>query len=99
MKTLHLVLKKKWFDLIASGEKTEEYREIKPHWDSRLKTKDGQFKHYDRIIFRLGYSSDAPKMIAIFKGIRIGVPNPNWCELEGVGKECYVIDLKVISND
>jgi len=29
MKTLHLNLKKEWFDLILSGEKKEEYREIK----------------------------------------------------------------------
>ena len=28
MKVLHLTLKKKWFDMIASGEKTEEYREV-----------------------------------------------------------------------
>lgn len=33
---LHLTLKKKWFDMIASGEKKEEYREIKPYWVSRL---------------------------------------------------------------
>jgi hypothetical protein len=32
MKVLHLTLKKKWFDMIASGEKKEEYREIKPYW-------------------------------------------------------------------
>ena len=36
MKTLDLVLKRKWYDMIASGEKTEEYREIKPYWESRL---------------------------------------------------------------
>lgn len=36
MKTLHLTLKKKWFDMIASGNKIEEYREIKPYWVSRL---------------------------------------------------------------
>jgi hypothetical protein len=36
MKILHLTLKKKWFDMIASGEKKEEYREIKPYWVSRL---------------------------------------------------------------
>jgi len=35
-KTLHLTLKKKWFDMIASGEKKEEYREIKPYWIKRL---------------------------------------------------------------
>jgi len=31
-KTLHLNLKRKWFDMILSGEKKEEYREIKRHW-------------------------------------------------------------------
>ena len=36
MKTLHLTLKKKWFEMIASGEKTEEYREVKPYWNSRF---------------------------------------------------------------
>ena len=36
MKTLHLNLKKKWFDMILSGEKTEEYREIKEYWIKRL---------------------------------------------------------------
>lgn len=36
MKTLHLVLKHKWYDMIASGEKKEEYREIKPYWANRL---------------------------------------------------------------
>lgn len=45
MKVLHLTLKKKWFDMIASGEKQEEYREIKSYWSSRLlesyKDRDG----------------------------------------------------------
>ena len=30
--TLNLVLKYKWYDLIASGDKLEEYREIRPYW-------------------------------------------------------------------
>jgi len=29
---LRLTLHRKWFDMIATGEKTEEYREIKPYW-------------------------------------------------------------------
>ena len=33
---LNLTVKKEWFDLIKSGEKTEEYREIKEHWITRL---------------------------------------------------------------
>jgi len=36
MNTLNLTLKKKWFDMIASGEKKEEYREIKDYWAVRL---------------------------------------------------------------
>jgi hypothetical protein len=35
-KILHLTLKKKWFDMIALGEKKEEYREVKPYWLVRL---------------------------------------------------------------
>lgn len=36
MKTLKLTLNKQWFDLIKSGVKTEEYREIKPYWLNRI---------------------------------------------------------------
>ena len=38
--TLHLTLKKKWFDLILSGEKKEEYREIKDYWCKRFCSKE-----------------------------------------------------------
>lgn len=30
-------LKKEWFEKIKSGEKTHEYREVKPHWTTRLR--------------------------------------------------------------
>ena len=33
---LTLTIKKKWFDMILSGEKKEEDREIKPYWTKRL---------------------------------------------------------------
>lgn len=33
---LTLTIKKKWFDMIASGKKKEEYREIKEYYDARL---------------------------------------------------------------
>ena len=32
VKILHLVLKKKWYEMQERGEKTEEYREITPYW-------------------------------------------------------------------
>ena len=34
--TLHLPLKERWFRMIQSGEKKEEYREITPYWMKRL---------------------------------------------------------------
>lgn len=33
---LIFTLKKQWFEKIKSGEKTVEYREIKPYWTKRL---------------------------------------------------------------
>lgn len=30
-------LKKEWYEKIRSGEKTVEYREVKPYWTKRLK--------------------------------------------------------------
>lgn len=35
-KTLTLPLKAKWYEMIEQGIKTEEYREIKPYWITRL---------------------------------------------------------------
>ncbi len=36
MRILHLVLKRRWYEMIERGEKTEEYREIKPYWTKRI---------------------------------------------------------------
>lgn len=35
-KVLDLPLKKEWYNMIESGVKTEEYRELKPYWCNRL---------------------------------------------------------------
>lgn len=36
MKILDLPLKKEWYEMIESGIKKEEYRELTPHWCNRL---------------------------------------------------------------
>lgn len=36
MRILYLPLKKEWYEMIESGVKTEEYREIKPYWIKRF---------------------------------------------------------------
>ncbi len=61
---LPLVLKGKWFSMVASGEKREEYRAATPYWSKRLWNWNRAFKGgtVPVIEFRLGYASDAPRM-------------------------------------
>jgi len=86
MNILHLTLKKRWFDMIADGHKTEEYREMKPYWQKRLR----MGRWYDAVSFRNGYSKDARKMLIECKGVFIGHGVQAW----GAPKEeVYIIQL------
>jgi len=81
MKVLHLTLKKKWFDMILSGEKKEEYREIKPYWIKRLcDHSTGTWNQFENITFRNGYSATAPTITIECKGVRVGKPIPEWSD-------------------
>lgn len=42
-------LKEEWFDKIKSGEKTHEYREVKPYWSSRLKSSIEELNSTDSV--------------------------------------------------
>ena len=89
-KILHLTLKKKWFDLIASGEKKFEFREIKPYWIKRLFEKEhpNGLRHYDYILFRNGYRKNSLSMRVEYNGLSIK---------EFEGKNHYALHLgKVI---
>lgn len=50
MRTLHLHVKKKWYNQIFNFEKTEDYRLITPYWSKRLVGRE-----YDRIMVYCGY--------------------------------------------
>lgn len=90
-RVLHLTLKKKWFDMIASGEKLEEYREMKPYWHKRLSN-----RQYDLIRFRNGYSADAPTMTVELNGICRGLGIFHWGARPG--EQVYILRLgKIIS--
>lgn len=54
---LILPIKKKWFDMILSGEKKEEYREIKEYYETRFQNLFGAVTIYPSRIFsdRRGY--------------------------------------------
>ena len=72
MRILHLTLMKKWFDLIRTGVKKEEFRELKPYWESRLlKGQGGEGREFDIVRFYHGYEKDRPSCDVEFKGISI----------------------------
>ena len=63
-KTLHLILKRKWWDMIESGEKKEEYRTQSDYWIKRLVDgeyygSDGldRYKPFENVCFHLGYTN------------------------------------------
>ena len=98
---LTLPIKKKWFDLILLGEKTEEYREIKPYWTTRFtkvfKCHDGMPTGEDaqEIILRNGYGANTP-YIKVLCTLQVKTGKPEW------GAEpdilCYVLKIQKITE-
>ncbi len=110
-KTLVLSIKKKWFDLIKSGEKPEEYRDNSAYWAKRLAyswdvcngvnfdnlKEKWAFKDFDFIEFRNGYGKKVPSFKVECLGIEIGKPKKEWGgELFDVN--CIIIKLGKIIN-
>ena len=87
-KTLYLPLKKEWYEMIESGVKTEEYREIKPYWSKRLTGvehplfsvrygyRSANQNGYTHIKFSYGYTKRT--MTFELKGITIGKGKKEW---------------------
>lgn len=99
---LTLPLKKKWFDMIKSEEKQEEYREITEYWIRRLTIDyyeaqfnykgNIRFKDFDEVEFTCGYPKKGDKER------RIVFKNPKICVTYGLtdwgaeqGKKYFVI--------
>lgn len=102
MKTLTLSLKKKWFDMIKSGEKKEEYRQFNEFWSKRLlwtnkypeerREKFNGFLIFDRLVFTLGYpkADDTERRLTLKNPkIRIGTGRTEWGA--EYGKQYFVI--------
>ena len=66
MKILHLNLYRKYFDQIAEGTKTIEFRDRTDYWKKRLVNRE-----YDVIKFRNGYATNAPTMLVEYGGYDI----------------------------
>ena len=98
--TLHLPLRKLWYEMIENGIKTEEYREIKPYWTRRFigmnqplfsfryGYQQANVKGYTHVKFSYGYTKRT--MTFEIKEITIGKGNPEW----GAPKEdVFIIKL------
>lgn len=85
---LHLPLKSEWYNLIESGIKTEEYREIKPYWIKRLCISDSDFKHYDKVKFSYGYTKKT--MTFLIEKISKGKGKKEWGAMDD---EVFIITL------
>lgn len=97
---LVLPIKKVWFDMIKSGIKKEEYRDIKPYYTTRFKKLWGDNlednnKEVD-ILFRNGYSNNSPSFVARCS-ICVKEGNPNWGAIEGT--KYYTLKIKEILNE
>jgi len=84
-KVLTLILKKQYFEEILSGEKTQEFREIKPTTEKKyiIFGEDGYPEEdedgncipikYDAILFHVGYNSDRDSMLIECTGAETAV--------------------------
>lgn len=107
---LILPIKKQWFDMILSGGKKEEYREIKPYWTARFLKWLGYPKSVEadvlellskmdtrkprEVLFRDGYSADSPSFTAMCT-LRIGTGKEEWGARPG--KRYFVLTIHSIS--
>lgn len=97
---LILPIKKKWYDMILSGEKKEEYREIKPYYETRFNKLwqgsliGGLAKR--EVMFRNGYSKDSPSFIAECS-IRIGYGKTEWGAIPS--ESYYILEIHKIKNN
>ncbi len=92
--TLYIPLKEKWYRMIESGEKKEEYREIKPYWikrlvDERITDRDGVGRRwkigapaaqwYAEHVGQLKYDiADGHAAFRDFKNVHFTLGYPKW---------------------
>ena len=90
---LVLPIKKKWFDMIANGEKTEEYRNITPYYTSRFHNREKDEENTESCILRNGYSKNSPK-IGIDFWLQSGQGKEEWGAEKG--KNYYILKIRRI---
>ena len=98
---LTLPIQKKWFDMILSGEKKEEYREITPYYTTRFQNvgllRENLLPTYETTVIALrnGYSRTSPTMLVLAR-LMIREGKPEWGAEPN--KTYYVLKIKIIAS-
>lgn len=107
-KVLNLVVTKKWFNMIVSGAKNEEYREIKTYWIKRLtancevihdvvvETQCGKvlYRPYTHDLFSAGYGKNRPSIEKDIESISIGQTKMGLCPELCLHQTFFIIKFK-----
>lgn len=96
--------------MISAGEKTEEYREIKPYWIQRLTIGyfevamnvtlndilyvKASYRPFTHVLFINGYRKDSPRIEKEIESITIGKPKKGLCPDKWLGTEFFIIKFK-----
>ena len=87
---LMLPIKKCWFDMIASGEKLEEYRDDTPYYADRFSVSELLHEPLN-VCFRNGYRADSPKIYCTVIPRRRFGAKPEWGG--DPDKLCWVLQI------
>lgn len=87
-------LKKEWFEKIKRGEKTHEYREVKPYWEKRIfNFLNNNFPASLNCCFRKGYSRDGELLARIINISRVNGLNTDL----KINKPVYDIEFELLN--
>lgn len=91
---LSLVLKRKWYDMIANGEKREEYRDVKDYYRTRIRNVIRRFAESKENELVVAFSCGRKKADLFLTVIAVNIfpdcLHPEWGEPKG---NHYVIAL------
>lgn len=75
----HIIpIKKTWMDMIASGEKKEEYRDDSPYWQTRILDTWRDEAPEETFILRAGYTKDSPALLIDARRVRRSGGRAEW---------------------
>ena len=94
---LFFVLKKKWYDVMVTGEKNVEYRDKKWYYERMMVDEDGEFKKFAYVEFQCAFSHPLRRFRAGF--VDVSIVNEHWqrwsneAEVSFKDKPTYAINL------